>query len=48
MVEESPCGREKASKVREADEQEYTELGDRRGGVLGRSETVVPLMRRVA
>ena len=48
MVEESPCGREKALKVRGADERECNELGDRRGGVSGQSETVAPLIRRVA
>ena len=48
MVEESPCGRGRALKVRVADEQEYNELGDQRGGVLGQSETEVPLMWRVA
>ena len=48
MVEESPCGRGRALKVRVGDEREYNELGDRYGGVLGQSETVVPLIRRVA
>lgn len=48
LVEESPCGKGTALKVRAADEQEYNELGDRCDGVLGQSETVVPLMRRVA
>ena len=47
-MEESPCGRETALKVRAAYEQEYNELGDRCDGVLGQSEIVVPLIRRVA
>ena len=48
MVEESLCGRGRALKVHVAYEQEYNELGDRCGGVLGQSEIVVPLIRRVA